>query len=67
MQEMDRCRERTVLKQEGTGRVGKPKLKWLDSVEEDLKKKGVRNWRRKSLHREQSRTILEEAEVHQGL
>jgi hypothetical protein len=42
-------------------------MKYLESVEEDLKKKGVRNWRRKSLDREQCRTILEEAEVHQGL
>jgi hypothetical protein len=42
IQELDRCRERTVLKPEDTGRVGKSELKWLDSVE-DLKKKGVRN------------------------
>jgi hypothetical protein len=27
--------------------VGKPKLSWLGSVEEDLKMVGVRNWRRK--------------------
>jgi hypothetical protein len=67
MQEMDRCRGRTVLKPEDTGRVGKPKLKWLDSFEVDLKEKGVRNWRRKSLDRDQGRTILKEPEVHRGL
>jgi len=38
MQELDHYREQTVLKPGGTGRVGKPKLKYLDSVEEDLKK-----------------------------
>jgi hypothetical protein len=33
---------------EGTRRVGKPAVRWLDSAEEDLKKMGVRNWRRQS-------------------
>ena len=47
MQELDPCRKLTVLKPEGTRRVGKPKLRWTESVEEDLKKKGLRNWRRK--------------------
>jgi len=46
MQEMDPCRKLTVLKAQGTRHVGKPKLKWLESVEEDLEKMGVRNWRR---------------------
>jgi hypothetical protein len=47
MQELDPCRQLTVLKPEGTRRVGKRKLRWLKSVEEDVKKMGVRNWRRK--------------------
>ena len=46
MQEVDPCRKLTVLEPEGTRRVEKPKMKWLESVEEDLKKMGVRNWRR---------------------
>jgi hypothetical protein len=48
MQKLDPCRKLTFLKTEGTRRVGKPKLKWLESAEEQLKKMGVRNWRRKS-------------------
>ena len=52
------------LKPEGTWQVGKPKLRWLESVEEDVKKMGVRNWRRERQNREQWRTILEEAKVH---
>jgi len=45
MQELDPCRKLTLLKTEGT-RVGKPKLRWLESVEKDLKNMGMRNWRR---------------------
>ena len=37
MQELDPCRRLNLRKQEGIGRVGKPKLSWLESVEEELK------------------------------
>jgi hypothetical protein len=47
MHELDRCRKLTLLKPEGNRRVGKPEVRWLESVEEDLKQMGVRNWRRK--------------------
>jgi len=40
---------------------------WLESVEEDVKNMGVRNWRRKLQNEEWWRTILEEAKIHQGL
>ena len=43
----DPCRKLTLLKPEGNRRVGKPQLRWLESVEENLKNMGVRNWRRK--------------------
>jgi len=47
MQELTTCRKLTVLKAEGTRLVGKHKMRWFESAEEDLKKMGVRNWRRK--------------------
>jgi hypothetical protein len=57
----------SLLKPEGTGRVGIPKLRWRESDEEDLKNMSVRNWRRKQQDREQWRTTLEEAKFHHGL
>ena len=46
MQELDPCRNLTLFKPEVTRHVGKPKLKWLESAEEDIKNVDVRNWRR---------------------
>jgi len=67
MQELDPYRKLTLLKPEGNRRVEKHKLSWLESVGEDLKNMGTRNWMRKSQDSETCRTILEEAKVHQGL
>jgi hypothetical protein len=67
MQEPDPCRKLTLNKPEGTWRVGRPSARWLESVETDLRKMGVKNWRRKAQDREQWRTILKEGKVHQGL
>jgi hypothetical protein len=36
---------------------------WPGSVEKDVKNKGLRNWRCKSLDREERRTVLKEAKV----
>jgi hypothetical protein len=35
---------KTVHKPEGTRRVGRPAIRWLHSVDEDLKTTGARNW-----------------------
>jgi hypothetical protein len=67
MQKLDPCRKLTLLEPEGTRRIGKPKLRWLESPEEDLKKMVLGNWRRKSHDREHWRIISEEARVHQEL
>jgi hypothetical protein len=67
MQELDPCRKLTLYRPDGTRRVGKPRARWLESVETDLSKIGAKNWRRKAQDRQQWETILKEAEVHQGL
>jgi hypothetical protein len=41
MHKMDPCRKLIVLKPEGTRRIGKPKVRWLKSIEEDLQKMGL--------------------------
>jgi hypothetical protein len=41
MHEMDPCRKLTLLKPDGTRLVGKPKVRWLESIEEDLQEMGL--------------------------
>jgi hypothetical protein len=67
MQALDPCSRLNRLKPEGTWHVGQPKLRWLGSVEEDLKNMGLRNRRCISWGQEHWRTILEEAKVSKGL
>jgi hypothetical protein len=41
--------------------VGKPRLRWIDQVEEDLKKMKVRNWRKKCKDRRMWNEIIKQA------
>ena len=47
--------------------VGKPRLRWLDQGEEDLKKMKVRNWREKCKERRLWYEIVKQAKIHHGL
>jgi len=44
MQELDPCSRLNHLKPEGTWHVGQLKLRWLESVEEDLKHKELETY-----------------------
>ena len=46
--------------------VGRPRLGWLEQVEEDLKKMKVRNWREKCKDRRLWNEIVKQAKIHQG-
>jgi hypothetical protein len=51
----------------GGGRRGKPRKRWLDDVEGDLKKTEVKRWRRKTMDRTEWKKICEAAKVLQEL
>jgi hypothetical protein len=47
----------------GRRKTGRPSLRWLDCVEDDLKTLGVRRWRKRAEDREVWAIILKEAMV----
>ena len=42
---------------------GRPRLRWIDDVEDDLRKLGVKRWRAKALDREEWTSIIREAKA----
>jgi hypothetical protein len=50
-------------KLEGRRGRGRPRLRWIDDVEDDLRKLGVKRWRPKALDREEWASITREAKA----
>jgi len=48
-------------KPDGRRKAGRPKLWWLDSTENDLKRMGARRWKKKSEDRSVCAIIMKEA------
>jgi hypothetical protein len=51
----------------GGRRRGKPRKRWLDDVEDDLRNMEVKRWRKKAMDRTEWRKICEAAKVLQEL
>jgi hypothetical protein len=47
--------------------VGRPRLRWMDQVEEDLKRMRITGWRVKAEDREEWSKIVEQTKTHPGL
>jgi hypothetical protein len=50
-------------KLEGRRSTGRPRLMWINDVEDDLRKLGVKQWRTKALEREEWASIIKEAKA----
>ena len=47
--------------------VGRPRLRWMEDVREDLRRMGVTNWRIRAHRRDDWKMVVKEAKVLQGL
>jgi hypothetical protein len=54
-------------KPDGVRRVGRPKLRWEDGVDQDMRILEVKNWKRVALDRDEWAKLLKKARAHQGL
>jgi hypothetical protein len=50
----------------GRRRAGRPRLRWVDGVENDLRTMGVKRWRNVAKDREECRRIVREARALHG-
>ena len=68
MPEENPVKKLTLLRSEGSRRAGRPKLRWLDGVEKDLRTLGIiRGWRRRALDRDRWIELLTAARSQNGL
>jgi hypothetical protein len=56
-----------LVKPEGKGKKGIPRMRRMDGVDKDLRNFGVVNWKTKAQERDIWREFLEQAKTHKGL
>jgi hypothetical protein len=54
-------------KPEGKRKIGRPRTRWMNDVEADIRKMGFRGWRKKEEGRSEWRKLVKEAKALQGL
>ena len=67
MPEENPVKKLTLLRPEGSRRAGRPKLRWLDGVEDDLRTLCIRCWRRRALDRDGWKEVFTAARAKNGL
>jgi hypothetical protein len=67
MEKTRNTRKITEWKPYKTRTVGRPRLRWMDQVEEDLRKMKIVNWRKKMEDRQVWNRIVEQTKTHPGL
>jgi sorting nexin-29 len=64
----DQITERVfIARPEGKRGIGRPKMRWRDSVGQDAEALGERNWGRLSMNKEEWKKLLRKARAHTGL
>jgi hypothetical protein len=63
MRASDPARKSTFDLLLGEGTVGRPKRRWTEEVERELKGTGVKDWKRLTLERNKWKKIVEEAKA----
>jgi hypothetical protein len=54
-------------KPDGVRRVGRPKMRWEDGADQDMRIPEVKNWKKVALNRDEWAKLLKKARAHQGL
>ena len=54
-------------KPDGARSAGRPKLRWEDRVDQDMRILGVKNWKKVAFNRDEWAQLLKKARAHQGL
>ena len=54
-------------KPDGARSAGRPKLRWEDGVDQDMRILGVKNWKKVVLNRDEWAQLLKKARAHQRL
>jgi hypothetical protein len=55
-----------LRKPDGRRRGGRPRKRWLDDLEEDIRKLGVKGWRRKAEDREEWKHVVKKPRPYMG-